>query len=76
MSTLTLNIVLSALFSEDRHMMIDGPGENLFDLLTQETERNLLFAQRFRALGKSMMEIITQRRKEGRVCHDFWHKIG
>lgn len=71
MSTLTLNIVLSALFSEDRHMMIDGPGENLFDLLTQETERNLLFAQRFRALGKSMMEIITKRRKEGRVCHDF-----
>jgi cytochrome P450 len=36
-----------------------------------ETERNLLFAQRFRALGKRMMEIISKRRKEGRVCHDF-----
>jgi cytochrome P450 len=71
MSTVTLNIVLSALFSEDRHMLTEGPGENIFDLLTMETERNLLFAQRFRALGKRMMEIISKRRKEGRVCHDF-----
>ncbi len=71
MSTVTLNIVLSALFSEDRHMLTEGPGENIFDLLTMETERNLLFAQRFRSLGKRMMEIISKRRKEGRVCHDF-----
>ena len=71
MSTVTLNIVLTAIFSEDRHMLTEGPGENIFDLLTRETERNLIFAQRFRALGKRMMEIISKRRKEGRVCHDF-----
>lgn len=71
MSTVTLKIVLSALFSEDLQYFIDGPGENPFTLLTQETERNLLFAQRFRSLGKKMMEIINKRRKEGRTCYDF-----
>ena len=67
MSTVTLKIVLSAIFSEDLDMLTEGPGEDPFVLLTQETERNLLFAQRFRSLGKRMMEIITKRRKE-RSC--------
>ena len=71
MSTVTLKIVLSAIFSEDLDILTEGPGEDPFVLLTQETERNLLFAQRFRSLGKKMMEIVTKRRKEGRVCYDF-----
>ena len=71
MSTVTLKIVLSAIFSEDLDMLTEGPGEDPFVLLTQETERNLFFAQRFRSLGKKMMEIVTKRRKEGRVCYDF-----
>ncbi len=71
MSEVTLQIILSALFSEDVPFLTNQNGKNPFDLLTQETERNLLFAQKFRGLGKLMMEVVHQRREEGRVNHDF-----
>ncbi|MDH3709744.1 MAG: cytochrome P450 [Cyclobacteriaceae bacterium] len=71
MSKVTLHIVLTALFSEDLPSLTNHNGKNPFDILTDETERNLLFAQRFRALGKLMMEVVHQRRAENRIPHDF-----
>ncbi len=71
MSKVTLHIVLNAIFSEDLLTLTSLKGNNPFDLLTKETERNLQFAMKFRSLGPVIQKIVDQRRAQGRVCHDF-----
>ena len=71
MSKVTLHIVLNAIFSEDLEQLTAQEGNNPFDLLTEETERNLQFAKKFRSLGKIIKQIADQRRAQGRICHDF-----
>ena len=61
MSDVTLNIVLRAIFSDDLETIISLHGSNPFAILTDETERNLAFAYKFRSLGKLIMECVKRR---------------
>jgi cytochrome P450 len=63
MSEVSLTIVLRALFSEDFGALTSAPGGNPFSILTEDTERNLNFAYKFRQLGKLIMECIERRRQ-------------
>ena len=65
MSEVTLDVVLRALFSEDLARLNCGAAGNPFALLTDDTERNLAFAYKFRQLGKLIMAEVQRRRHEG-----------
>ena len=62
MSEVTLEIVLRALFGE-RYEALVPENENPFAILTDETERNLTFAYRFRALSKLLLQEVEWRRE-------------
>jgi cytochrome P450 len=62
MSDVTLNIVLRTIFSDDLDNVIAAHGSNPFALLTEETERNLTFAYKFRSLSKLIMDCVNRRR--------------
>ena len=62
MSDVTLGIVLRAIFGDELDAIVAAQGANPFALLTEETERNLTFAYKFRALSKLIMEVVTRRR--------------
>jgi cytochrome P450 len=64
MSDVTLNIVLRSIFSADLERIIASHGANPFALLTAETQRNLTFAHKFRALGKVIMDCVVRRREK------------
>jgi cytochrome P450 len=66
MSDVTLSIVLRTIFGNDLAPMIASHGSNPFALLTEETERNLTFAYKFRALSKLIADCIAQRRAQSR----------
>ncbi len=70
MSRVTLQIMLAALFSEDLTVLTDNSQDNPFNLLTEETTRNLVFAQKFRALGKLIMKVVNDRRDQHRFPND------
>ena len=54
MSDVTLDIVLRSIFGAGSQVADGAPdGSNPFSLLTEETERNLTFAYRFRAPCRS-----------------------
>ena len=60
---------MKAIFSKDMSRW-EGP-ENPFDLLTDESDRDLKFAFKFRSLGKLIREVIEDRRTENRIEQDF-----
>lgn len=62
MSDVTLNIVLRSIFGTDLGSLMAPDGTNPFALLTEETERNLTFAYKFRALSKLIMDLVNRRR--------------
>ena len=64
MSDVTLDIVLRSIFGDDLKSMTAAGGANPFALLTEETERNLTFAYKFRALSKLIMDCVTRRRAQ------------
>jgi cytochrome P450 len=70
MSDVTLDIVLRSIFSDDLASMISTDGSNPFALLTEETERNLTFAYKFRALSKIIMDCVKRRREGAHEQHD------
>ena len=70
MSDVTLNIVLRSIFGDDLQSMMAADGSNPFALLTEETERNLTFAYKFRGLSKLIMDCVTRRRRQSREYHD------
>jgi len=70
MSDVTLNIVLRAIFGEDLETIISTHGTNPFSLLTDETERNLTFAYKFRSLSKLIMDCINRRRAQNQQHFD------
>jgi len=70
MSDATLNIVLRSIFGDDLQSMTAADGSNPFALLTEETERNLTFAYKFRALSKPIMDCVTRRRAHNHEHHD------
>ena len=65
MSEVTLEVVLRALFGDDLARLTAGTGANPFAILTEETERNLAFAYKFRQLGKLLLEEVQRRRRDG-----------
>ncbi len=64
MSDVTLNIVLRSIFGGDLETIVASHGSNPFALLTDETERNLTFAYKFRALSRLIMDCVTRRRAQ------------
>ncbi len=66
MSELTLDIVLRSIFGDDLEWLSTQMGENPFDLLTQDPERNLQFAYKFRSLRELVSELIADRRTRDR----------
>ena len=62
MSEVTLEIVLRALFGDRFAALIRG-NSNPFAVLTDDTERNLAFAYKFRALSRLVMDEINERRR-------------
>ncbi len=64
MSEASLEVVLRALFGEDLPRLMAG-GANPFALLTDDTERNLAFAYKFRQLAKLIMDEVDRRRRDG-----------
>lgn len=70
MSDVTLNIVLRSVFGADLQSLMAPDGTNPFALLTEETERNLTFAYKFRALSKLIMDLVTRRRASNEPRED------
>jgi cytochrome P450 len=71
LSGLALDVVLRALFGQDFDRLIQAQGSSPFDLITQESRRDLQFAARFRALTRHVQAIIDSRRRDGRVESDW-----
>jgi enediyne biosynthesis protein E7 len=62
-SEVTLQIVLRAIIGEDLDRMTAAHGGNPFSLLTDDADRNLAFAHKFRSLSKLMSDCIGRRRR-------------
>ncbi len=69
-STSTLTAVLQALFSEDLDDLRDAAGQPAFALVSEQSQRDLQFAVRFRALGAQIRELAARRRRERRFPPD------
>jgi cytochrome P450 len=65
MSKLTLEIVLRVLFGDDLAAMEAETGENPFSIFTEESERDLKFAYRFRKLTGLIGRCVARRREAG-----------
>ena len=63
MSDVTLQIILLAVLGDDLDRMTQEHGGNPFSLLTDDTERNLAFAYKFRSLSKLIVDCSTRRRE-------------
>ncbi|MEO1053894.1 MAG: cytochrome P450 [Bacteroidota bacterium] len=70
-SDITLSIVLKSIFGKDLDELIEEKGENPFDVVKDETSRDLMFAMRFRNLSKVITEIVEKRKAENRIEMDF-----
>jgi cytochrome P450 len=71
LSVVSLDIVLRALFGDDLRRLVEAEGANPFDLLTQDSRRDLAFAARFRSLTRHVRAMIARRRDEGSSGKDF-----
>jgi len=70
-SDITLQIVLRSIFSIDLENTVKESGENPFNLVKDETHRDLQFARRFRDLGKVIKKYKALRESEQRTEFDF-----
>jgi len=70
MSDVTLQIVLRAIFSSDLDAMTAAQGGNPFAILTEDSERNLMFAYKFRALSKIILDCVHRRTAHGATTPD------
>ncbi|MGH8181921.1 MAG: cytochrome P450, partial [Steroidobacteraceae bacterium] len=71
MSSLTLEIVLRAIFGRDLERMSAELGGNPFEVVTKEQGRNLQFAFKFRSLTKLVAGLIARRRREQEEHFDY-----
>lgn len=69
-SDAALDVVLRALFGGELERLEHAHGSNPFALLTDHTQRNLVFAYKFRQLGKLIMEDVSRRRDAGQRGDD------
>ena len=65
MSTMTIEIILRMIFGDDVDAMAAESGENPFAVLTEESERDLKFAYRFRKLTTLIGKYVARRRAAG-----------
>ncbi len=71
MSSLTLEIVLRAIFGRDLERMSQELGGNPFEVVTKDQGRNLQFAFKFRSLTKLVAGLIERRRQEKEEHFDY-----
>ena len=71
MSSLTLEVVLRAIFGRDLERMSQELGGNPFDVVTKEQSRDLQFAFKFRSLAKLVAGLIERRRREPQEHFDY-----
>jgi len=64
-SHMVLKVVLISIFGDDYEQVAPH-----FNILSDDSARNLQFAQRFRPLGKMVSEVAGQRRKQNRTATD------
>jgi len=69
-SETTLLAILQALFSEDLLRLQQAHGYNPFQVVSADSNRDLQFAMKFRALGKLVQEVMDTRRRENRFPTD------
>lgn len=69
-SETTLLAVLQALFSEDLLRLQQEQGNNPFRIVSADSNRDLQFAMKFRALGKLVQQVMDTRRDENRYPAD------
>ena len=70
MSETTLQVVLQALFSDDLVNLQKDTGGNPFALVSEDSNRDVRFAMKFRELGKLVVQVSEQRRKAARYPPD------
>jgi cytochrome P450 len=71
MTTMTLDIVLRSIFGRDLDRLVAETGSNPFDLVAQDSTRDLRFAYRFRSLNRLVAGLIERRRREAEEHDDF-----
>jgi enediyne biosynthesis protein E7 len=71
MSEVTLDVILRAIFGSDMDALPQQLGPNPFEIITQDSVRDLSFAARFYQLRKLVLEIIRRRRSDGAEHFDF-----
>jgi enediyne biosynthesis protein E7 len=71
MSEVTLDFILRAIFGDDLDRLTQTTGQNPFDLITEDSTRDLAFAARFYRLRKLVSDIITRRRAQPSENPDF-----
>ena len=71
MSEYALEVILRAIFSEDLDRIIAAQGHNPFAFLTEDLNRDLKVAFRFRQLRQVMLGCIRERREFSRRPFDF-----
>jgi cytochrome P450 len=64
-SSMALEVVLRFIFGDDYEQVCQK-----FDLLNKEPARTMAFARSFRLLGKDILQIIEQRRRDAAACTD------
>ena len=69
-SGLVLEVTLTAIFGSDYEQVAPH-----FNILSEESARTLAFAQAFRSLGKILLELFAQRRKEKTVSVDILGRL-
>lgn len=71
MSEVTLDVILRAIFGSDMDALPQQLGPNPFEIITQDSVRDLSFAARFYQLRKLVLEIIRRRRSDAAEHFDF-----
>ena len=71
MSELTLDIVVGSIFGTDLQRLIAETGTNPFNIVTEQSARNLQFAYKFRSLTRLVADVARQRRATGEEHFDF-----
>jgi cytochrome P450 len=70
LSRMALDIVLRAIFSGDLEWLFERAGGNPFDIIVDDTARDLRFAYRYRSLGKYVAELARRRAAEATPRED------
>jgi cytochrome P450 len=71
MSEYALEVILRAILSEDLDRLVEQQGHNPFAFLTEDMNRDLKVAFRFRQLRQVMLACIRERRQSGHRPFDF-----